>query len=47
MLLASQGLTKYSAQKYAKGKPCKPYNSVLGEFFRVSCGPVYLTKLDS
>lgn len=24
--------------KYAKGKPCKPYNSCLGEFFRV-CGP--------
>lgn len=23
--------------KYAKGKPCKPYNSCLGEFFRVSC----------
>lgn len=22
--------------KYIKGKPCKPYNSVLGEFFRVS-----------
>lgn len=22
--------------KYAKGKPCKPYNSCLGEFFRVS-----------
>ena len=21
--------------KYVKGKPCKPYNSVLGEFFRV------------
>jgi hypothetical protein len=21
--------------KYAKGKPCKPYNSCLGEFFRV------------
>jgi oxysterol-binding protein-related protein 9/10/11 len=21
--------------KYIKGKPCKPYNSVLGEFFRV------------
>jgi hypothetical protein len=25
--------------KYAKGKPCKPYNSCLGEFFRVSPGP--------
>ena len=24
--------------KYAKGKPCKPYNSCLGEFFRVSGG---------
>lgn len=23
-------------QKYVKGKPCKPYNSTLGEFFRVS-----------
>lgn len=23
-------------QKYIKGKPCKPYNSTLGEFFRVS-----------
>jgi hypothetical protein len=23
-------------QKYVKGKPCKPYNSALGEFFRVS-----------
>lgn len=22
--------------KYIKGRPCKPYNSVLGEFFRVS-----------
>lgn len=22
--------------KYVKGKPCKPYNSILGEFFRVS-----------
>jgi hypothetical protein len=22
-------------QKYVKGKPCKPYNSTLGEFFRV------------
>jgi hypothetical protein len=22
-------------QKYVKGKPCKPYNSALGEFFRV------------
>jgi hypothetical protein len=21
--------------KYVKGKPCKPYNSILGEFFRV------------
>jgi hypothetical protein len=21
--------------KYAKGRPCKPYNSCLGEFFRV------------
>lgn len=25
--------------KYAKGKPCKPYNSCLGEFFRVSIVP--------
>lgn len=25
--------------KYVKGKPCKPYNSTLGEFFRVSQGP--------
>ena len=25
--------------KYAKGKPCKPYNSCLGEFFRVSPPP--------
>src|SRR5205814_2111093 len=25
-------------QKYVKGKPCKPYNSALGEFFRVSPG---------
>lgn len=25
--------------KYAKGKPCKPYNSCLGEFFRVSSQP--------
>lgn len=24
-----------SLQKYVKGKPCKPYNSTLGEFFRV------------
>ncbi|KAI9820835.1 MAG: hypothetical protein M1832_003468 [Thelocarpon impressellum] len=24
--------------KYVKGKPCKPYNSALGEFFRVSRG---------
>lgn len=23
------------SQKYVKGKPCKPYNSTLGEFFRV------------
>lgn len=27
------------AQKYVKGKPCKPYNSVLGEFFRVGKTP--------
>lgn len=26
--------------KYVKGKPCKPYNSTLGEFFRVSRVPV-------
>ncbi|KAH0845498.1 hypothetical protein AYO21_09595 [Fonsecaea monophora] len=25
---------KEHAQKYVKGKPCKPYNSTLGEFFR-------------
>jgi hypothetical protein len=24
--------------KYIKGKPCKPYNSTLGEFFRVGGG---------
>lgn len=24
--------------KYVKGKPCKPYNSILGEFFRVGFG---------
>lgn len=34
--------------KYAKGKPCKPYNSCLGEFFRVrpslSLTPVALTS---
>ena len=28
-------------KKYVKGKPCKPYNSVLGEFFRV--GPLPLS----
>lgn len=28
--------------KYAKGKPCKPYNSCLGEFFRVRRIPVPL-----
>lgn len=27
--------------KYAKGKPCKPYNSCLGEFFRVSVAMGY------
>jgi hypothetical protein len=27
-----------AGQKYVKGKPCKPYNSALGEFFRVSPG---------
>ena len=30
--------------KYAKGRPCKPYNSCLGEFFRVGSmerPPVY------
>lgn len=26
-------------QKYVKGKPCKPYNSTLGEFFRVCNTP--------
>lgn len=25
--------------KYVKGKPCKPYNSTLGEFFRVRALP--------
>lgn len=25
-------------KKYVKGKPCKPYNSALGEFFRVCSG---------
>lgn len=25
--------------KYVKGKPCKPYNSTLGEFFRVNNPP--------
>ena len=30
--------TDGSGQKYVKGKPCKPYNSALGEFFRVSLG---------
>ena len=29
----TSGLT--FGQKYVKGKPCKPYNSTLGEFFRV------------
>lgn len=28
--------------KYVKGKPCKPYNSTLGEFFRVRRIPIYL-----
>lgn len=27
--------------KYVKGKPCKPYNSTLGEFFRVRYWPTY------
>lgn len=27
--------TERIIQKYVKGKPCKPYNSTLGEFFRV------------
>lgn len=27
--------------KYANGKPCKPYNSCLGEFFRVCLHIVY------
>lgn len=27
--------------KYVKGKPCKPYNSTLGEFFRVGCSPTF------
>lgn len=32
-----QGTSMLTAmQKYVKGKPCKPYNSTLGEFFRVS-----------
>lgn len=29
-------------QKYIKGKPCKPYNSTLGEFFRVSLATLLL-----
>lgn len=30
--------------KYAKGKPCKPYNSCLGEFFRVRCSTNVATQ---
>ncbi len=30
--------------KYAKGKPCKPYNSCLGEFFRVRRTPLFLPR---
>ena len=33
--VTSIGVELMSVQKYVKGKPCKPYNSVLGEFFRV------------
>ncbi len=37
-------------QKYIKGKPCKPYNSVLGEFFRVGGGILFddmkVTRMD-
>jgi oxysterol-binding protein-related protein 9/10/11 len=32
--------------KYAKGKPCKPYNSCLGEFFRVCWGAALFTNPD-
>lgn len=32
-------------QKYVKGKPCKPYNSTLGEFFRVRSTPNTLRHL--
>lgn len=31
--------------KYVKGKPCKPYNSCLGEFFRVGLTSVFLLPL--
>lgn len=31
-----QVISADNQQKYVKGKPCKPYNSTLGEFFRVS-----------
>lgn len=30
--------------KYIHGKPCKPYNSALGEFFRVSIGCMILQE---
>lgn len=33
--------------KYAKGKPCKPYNSCLGEFFRVGRGRHKANRQDS
>ena len=35
----------YSIQKYVKGKPVKPYNSTLGEFFRV-CHANEITRIE-
>lgn len=32
--------------KYAKGRPCKPYNSCLGEFFRVGWHQHHATVQD-
>jgi hypothetical protein len=32
-------------QKYVKGKPVKPYNSVIGEFFRVRSS-AFVSNLD-
>lgn len=37
-------MLKRGQQKYVKGKPVKPYNSTLGEFFRVSL-PVHSASL--